>query len=285
MNQKIRIYSLIILLIVLTSCSNNSSNPIDNNSTVKDTIVNIGNGQSCLVSTDGILKWDGLPQTEKNRILNWSLLFLHQSVGGDLEEGCRANGVNFEYYGKDVTPMNKPFGGIFIDVGNIANGNPYEKIRVFKDHILKHKNIWKICVFKFGYADIDDDNYLNVEIAYKNMIDEIRILIPNMKFVHVTPPLVYSIYEGNSAKRKVGEWMIETFKNKDVVFDFESIESKNGECSENSIWRICPEFRASKTDPSEINGVDETDGTGHLGKKAAGTISKAFLYSIYLSGK
>lgn len=65
MNQKIRIYSLIILLIVLTSCSNNSSNPIDNNSTVKDTIVNIGNGQSCLVSTDGILKWDGLPQTEK----------------------------------------------------------------------------------------------------------------------------------------------------------------------------------------------------------------------------
>ncbi|MRS60245.1 hypothetical protein GJJ30_02995 [Larkinella terrae] len=291
-----------MLFFLLTGCSNPSADPQpdpnDGTSSNPSTpgspstgSANLGNGQPGVVGLSGIDAWDRLAASEKQRIKRWNTLFLHQSVGQDLEEGAKANGVTFEYFGAsdlvDQGTEGKGLrGGIFVDVGNIPNGNPYDKIRVFKEAALRSKATLKIAVFKFGYADVLDNNRDQVKTAYKTFVDELRQQIPGLQFVHITPPLVYSTTaeEGNAAKANVGQWMKDTFKSTDVIFDLQAIETNDGTCQQANVPRICPDNRASPSDPSEVNGVD-SDGQGHLGQKAGQRISKALLLSIYNAGR
>lgn len=275
--------NILLFFFVLLSCgkdndTKNPSNPDINNP------VNVQPG---VVGTSDVASWDDLSSSEKNRIKTWNTLFLHQSVGQDLEEGCKANGFPWEYYGNGDKVDKGFMGGIFVDVGNIPNGNPYEKIRVFREQILQSKDVVKIGVFKFGYADIDDSNYAQVQTAYKGMVDELKSKVIGFKMLHVTPPLVYSVesYDGNAARMKVGQWMKSTFAKTDVIFDLQALESNDGACQLNGVWRICSENRNTASDPSDVNGIDTSDGQGHIGKKAGQRISKALLFSIYNIGK
>jgi len=285
------------LLVGFMSCSKSTEDP-DPNDTTNPNPTNptgsnsLGKGQPSTVGLAGIDAWDKLATSEKSRIMGWNALFLHQSVGQDLEEGCKANGFSFDYYGKgdktDGSASGKGLkGGIFVDVGGIPNGNPYEKIRVFRENATRNKDILQIAILKFGYADITEDNFEKVKIEYKSFVDALRGQSPNLRFVHVTPPLVYSTaaYEGNAAKMKVGQWMKDTFNSIDVIFDLQELESNNGVCQQSNVWRICPENRNSASDPSDVNGIDTSDGQGHIGKKAGQRISKALLMSIYNAGK
>lgn len=247
----------------------------------------LGVGLPGVVGTSGVMAWDALALAEKNRIKAWNTLFLHQSVGQDLEEGCKTNGFPFEYFGPDDIADKGLMGGIFVDVGGIPNGDPYEKIRVFKEAVQRSKGKMNIAIFKFGYADIDDNNYLSVQDAYLKMVNDLKKEIPDLRWVHMTPPLVYSVesYDGNPARMKVGEWMRKNLASKDVVFDLQALESNDGACQQGGVWRICPENRNSASDPSDVNGIDTSDGQGHIGKKAGRRISKALLFSIYNAGK
>ena len=269
----------ILIIFLLLSCGkdNDTTNPSDPD------INNPMEGQAGIIGTAGIAAWDGLSSSERNKIKTLNTLFLHQSVGQDLEEGCKANGFPWEYYGNGDKVDKGFMGGIFVDVGNIPNGNPYEKIRVFKEQILYSKDVVKIGVFKFGYADIDDSNYTQVQTVYKVMVDELKSKVSGFRMLHVTPPLVYSVesYDGNAARMKVGQWMKSTFAMTDVVFDLQALESNDGSCKVGDVWRICPENRNSSSDPSDVNGIDTSDGQGHIGKKAGERISKALLLSIY----
>lgn len=275
------------LLLALLGCA---KSPDDGNTPTPTapitTPTGLGKGQPGTVGLAGIDAWDKLATAEKDRINGWRVLFLHQSVGQDLEEGSRANGYRFTYYGPDGKLSDGLNGGIFVDVGGIANGNPADKIRVFNDHALRNKATLQIAVFKFGYADIRDDNREAVKTAYKAFIDALRAQIPGLRFVHITPPLVYdtSADGGNAAKLTVGQWMKTTFGPTDVIFDLQAIETNENACQQGGVARICQDNRASATDPSEVNGVD-SDGQGHLGKRASQRISKALLLSIYQAGK
>jgi hypothetical protein len=153
--------------------------------------------------------------------------------------------------------------------------------------MLNSRDVVKIGVFKFGYADIDDSNVTQVQKAYKAMVDELKSKISGFRMLHMTPPLVYSVesYDGNAARMKVGQWMKTTFAATDVIFDLQALESNDGVCQQGGVWRICPENRNSSTDPSDVNGVDTSDGQGHIGKKAGQRIAKALLMSIYNCGK
>lgn len=284
-----KLYSFFVIMLLLlitvlpTACQDDP--PVDEPTDVPKT--DIGSGKPGVVGTSGVNEWDNLPITEQNKIKGWNSLFLHQSVGQDLEEGCKANGFSFEYYGSTDQTNKRLMGGIFVDVGGIANGDYAEKIRVFKEQVIRNKDLIEIAIFKFGYGDIDDANYLDVQTAYLNMVNDLKSTIPKLKFVHVTPPLVYSVeaYEGNAARMNVGEWMRTTFANNEVVFDLQALESNDGVCQENGVWRICTENRNTAADPSEVNGIDTSDGQGHIGKNAGKRISKALLMSIYNAGK
>jgi hypothetical protein len=292
--KKTLFFFLVPLLLACSQGGGNDPAPGTGSSTTPGTGTNpgtvssaLGKGQPGVVGLAGIDAWDKLAVSERDRVKGWNTLFLHQSVGQDLEEGAKVNGFPFEYYGKGDQTTKGLHGGIFVDVGGIPNGNPQEKIRVFRENALANKANLNIAVFKFGYADIQDNNFEQVKTDYKKMVDDLRTAIPGLRFVHLTPPLVYSTadYEGNAAKMKVGQWMKTTFSATDIIFDLQELESNNGACQQTNVWRICPENRNTAGDPSDVNGIDSSDGQGHIGKKAGQRISKALLMSIYNAGK
>jgi len=273
-------FIVFVLALMVVSCSS-SDEPKPDNETPGET--ELGEGQPGVVNSTGIAAWDALSDAEKNRIKGWNTIFMHQSVGADLEDGAENNGFKFEYFDLDEKPNKGLSGNVF----SASNGNPFEKISEFKTNALKHKSIIKIAIFKFGYADISGDNIEEVKVAYKKLIDDLRIEIPGLRFVHITPPLVYLVTGGdqNNARTEVGSWMKDTFKDKDPVFDFQEAESDNGACGWDGIWGICNKYRSTTSCPSKGQGVDAAEGQGHLCETAATKISKAFLMSIYNAGK
>jgi len=161
------------------------------------------------------------------------------------------------------------------------------KMAEFKKNVIAHQASVKIAIFKFGYADISDTNKEDIKTAYKKMIDELRTQVTGIRFVHITPPLIYIVTrdDGNAAKMNVAQWMKDTFKDKDVIYELQQIESNNGACKLGNVLRICDENRSTAGCSSKNQGVDAAEGQGHLCEKAAVRISKAFLMSIYNAGK
>ena len=276
----------IAAIFILTGCSNHGTEPDPNGPdpgpNPSTGVATLGKGQSGIVSVSGIDAWDKLASSEKNRIKSWNATFMHQSVGGDLEDGAEANGFKFEYFDLSSAPKG-PSGNVF----SVSNGDPMGKMAEFKKNVLAHKAVVNIAIFKFGYADISDANKEEVKTAYKKMIEELRTAVSGIRFVHITPPLVYITTQddGNAAKMNVAQWMKDTFKDMDVIYELEEIESNNGACKLGNVLRICDENRSTAGCSSKNQGVDAPEGQGHLCEKAAARISKAFLMSIYNAGK
>jgi hypothetical protein len=276
------LFSLSLTMILLFACQKSDGNS-DGNTEPNPVITPVGKGEAGITGISGIDSWDKLSTTEKDRIKSWNTIFMHQSVGGDLEDGANNNGFKFEYFDLNEKPNKGLSGNVF----SASNGNPIEKIAEFKQNALAHKSIIKIAIFKFGYADINDGNLEQVKIAYKQLIDDLRSQISGLRFVHITPPLIYIVTkdDGNAAKMKLAIWMKETFKEKDSIFDLQEVESDNGSCKLGNVWTICDKYRSTAKCPSKSQGVDAPEGQGHLCESAANRISKAFLYSIYQAGK
>jgi hypothetical protein len=281
-SNKILLLFVSIILIFCTKTTDNIDPNAGTGTTTNPSTGTIGKGQSGVVGIAGIDAWDKLAATEKSRVKDWNAIFMHQSVGGDLEDGANNNGIKFEYFDLNEKPK-----GLSGNVFSVSNGDPIGKIAEFKKNALAHKSILKIAIFKFGYADINDGNIEQVKTAYKTLIDDLRTQIIDIKFVHITPPLVYitSKDDGNAAKMKIGQWMKDTFKDKDSIFDLQEIESDNGSCNLNGVWTICNKYRSTANCPSKNQGIDAPEGQGHLCENASTRISKAFLYSIYQIGK
>jgi hypothetical protein len=236
-----------------------------------------------LVGPSGVADWNALPQGEKDRIKGLPILYLHQSVGQDLEDGSEANGFKFEYFGPQSTSLvNGPNGGIFTDVGNVPNGEPFKKMDVVRRSLKVTKNAARIVSFSFGYADVRDEDLAKVSAEYQKLVAEVKA--SGARFVHITPPLVYSVAE-NPPKQKLRDFMLKTFKD-DVVFDLQDVESLDGgkRCQEGGVWRICQANRSTTACPSKGQGIDG-DGAGHLCERKAKDIAKGLLYAFYLASR
>ncbi|MEZ4904054.1 MAG: hypothetical protein R2822_21065 [Spirosomataceae bacterium] len=282
-----KILLFVLLLFGFISCNQSMEEPDPNGSTTTPPNPTgssaLGKGQPGAVGIAGIDTWDKLASSERERIKGWNTIFMHQSVGGDLEDGANANGFKFEYFDLNEKPNKGLSGNVF----SVSNGDPMGKIAEFKKNALAHKSLIKIAIFKFGYADINDNNVEQVKVAYKALIDDLRTQITDLRFVHITPPLIYIVTkdDGNAAKMKVAQWMKDTFKDKDVIYDLQEIESDNGACKLGNVWTICDKYRSKANCPSKSQGIDAPEGQGHLCEKEATRISKAFLMSIYNAGK
>lgn len=240
-------------------------------------------GGGKLVGPSGVADWNALPQGEKDRIKSLPILYLHQSVGQDLEDGSEANGFKFEYFGPQSTALvSGPNGGIFTDVGNVPNGEPFKKMDVVRRSLKVTKNAAKIVSFSFGYADVRDEDLAKVSAEYQKLVAEVKA--SGARFVHVTPPLVYSVAE-NPPKQKLRDFMLKTFKD-DVIFDLQDVESLDGgkRCQEGGVWRICQANRSTAACPSKGQGIDG-DGAGHLCERKAKDIAKGLLYAFYLASR
>jgi len=236
-----------------------------------------------LVGQAGAAAWSKLSAAEIAHVKAVPFLYLHQSVGQDLEDGCEANGVKFEYFGPETTTLAAgPNGGIFTDVGNVPNGEPFKKLDVVRKAARATKGAARVVSFSFGYADLRDADLPKVQVEYQKLVAELKA--KGARFLHVTPPLVYAVDE-NPPKQKMRAFMLASFKD-DVIFDLQDLESFDAgkRCEEGGVWRICPSIRSTAACSSKSQGIDG-DGAGHLCERRAKEISKAFLYALHLAGK
>lgn len=236
-----------------------------------------------LVGQGGAAAWAKLSPAEVAHVKAVPFLYLHQSVGQDLEDGCEANGVKFEYFGPETTALAAgPNGGIFTDVGNVPNGEPFKKLDVVRKALKATKDAARIVSFSFGYADLRDADLPKVQVEYQKLVAEVKA--KGARFLHVTPPLVYATEE-NPPKQKMRAFMLATFKD-DVIFDLQDLESFDAgkRCEAGGVWRICPTIRSTAACSSKSQGIDG-DGAGHLCERRAKEISKALLYAMHLAGK
>ena len=239
-----------------------------------------------VVGVDGIAAWDAL--TDKGVVTSAPSLYLHQSVGQDLEDGTADAGYAFAYYGPDQAANSVQDGlngGLFADVGPIDNGRPLSKMKVVRRELQKQRGKLKVLVFSFGYADVLDtveDDGRTVALAevlaeYKKLVDDVKAA--GVRFVHVTPPLVFDPAT-NAPKMAMRDFMLATFKD-DVVFDLTDIESldRGARCAKDGVWHICQANRSTAACPSKGQGID-SDGQGHLCEAKASQFAKALLYAI-----
>jgi hypothetical protein len=243
-----------------------------------------GGSESRLVGVAAIAAWDALPADERERVKTVPTLFLHQSVGQDLEDGAKALGFPFEYYGPGQATIAAGLnGGIFVDVGGISNGDPAAKLAVWREHVGKHPSL-KVAVMKFGYADVLPGTLEAAKRGYLEAVAEIRKR--GAAVLHVTPPLVFDVAE-NPAKQAMRSWMLTQFPG-DVILDFADLESTDpasgARCEEGGVWRICPSIRSREGCASEGQGIDGP-GQGHLCAAEAKRLAKALLFAVRLAAK
>lgn len=245
-------------------------------------VASAGGAQSRVVGPAAIAAWDGLSPGERERVKTVPTLFLHQSVGQDLEDGAKALGFPFEYYGPGQATIAAGLnGGIFVDVGAVSNGDPTAKLAVWREHVAKHPSL-KVAVMKFGYADVLPGTLEVAKREYLAAVTEIRKR--GATVVHVTPPLVFDVSE-NPAKQTMRAWMLTQFAG-DVIFDLADLESTDpstgARCEEGGVWRICPSIRSREGCASEGQGIDGP-GQGHLCAAEAKRLAKALLFAIHLA--
>lgn len=236
-------------------------------------------GTTHLVGVDAIAAWDTLPAAERERVRSIPTLFLHQSVGQDLEDGAKALGFPFEYYGPNQASVAAGLnGGIFVDVGGVSNGDAAAKLAVWREHVGKHAAL-QVAMMKFGYADVLPESVEAAKSGYRDAVAAIRAR--GTKVLHVTPPLVFDTAE-NPAKQTLRAWMIETFPD-DVILDLTDLESTDpstgARCEVGGVWRICPSIRSREGCASEGQGIDGP-GQGHLCATEAARLAKAMLFAI-----
>lgn len=233
-----------------------------------------------VIGTAGIAEWDALDA--KSDVTTFRTLFLHQSVGQDLQEGAARGGFKFEYYGPNQADLKPGLnGGLFGDVGPVDNGKPMEKMAVVRRVLLRHRGSLRVLSFKFGYADVRDEDLEAVEAEYAKLVAEVKST--GVRFVHVTPPLVFDAAE-NAPKMRMRTFMLERFKD-DTIFDLQDIESldRGARCEKGGVWHICQANRSTAACPSNDQGIDG-DGQGHLCSTKAAEFAKAMLLAIRRAG-
>lgn len=243
-----------------------------------------GPARAELIGLAGIAAWDALPVGEKAKIKTTiQSFFLHQSVGGDLEDGAEAGGYKFEYAASGASSLaNGLNGGLFVS----SNGNASGKISEFRSMALANKSTLRVAIMKFGYADIVSGTVAAAQTNYLAAVTAIKA--EGVRVLHITPPLVYGVPSENAPKMQLRAWMSSTFPG-DVIFDLEDIESTDADsgarCQRGGSWEICDSIRSTAACPSLNQGVDAPTGQGHLCfEPHAKRMAKGFLYAIYRAG-
>ena len=237
-----------------------------------------------VVGVGGIAAWAALPANEKAKVGTVPSLFLHQSVGQDLEDGCEANGQNYRTY---TTTVGAGLNGQIFRQFGVDNGNPTQKTARWQTESTKAGNAaLAVSIMKYGYADVTPALLATAKTAYMNAVTAIKAA--GKKVVHVTPPLVFDTAE-NPAKMQLREWMLTTFP-QDVVYDIQDIESRvpatGARCEVGGVWRICQEVRSTRTCLSPQSGPNgDDDSQGHICPTQGTRIAPSFLYAIYLAVK
>lgn len=242
-----------------------------------------------VIGLDGIAAFDAMSSADKDALKNTKVFFQHMSVGENLIMGYNnwsppwhggTNSLGFVFHSvnsasdyNNVKLGDKAFG---------YNGNPFNKINGFKNHILD-LNIGtavKVAGFKYCYNDLTIDTTAtgdDVISAYQSAFQQIESRTSEVSFIHVTtafqPANQWQTGANNTLRAKFGDFLRNHYAGgRHVVFDLQQIESTgaNGQkCSQNGIPVLCAEWAA--------------DNDGHLNNEGATRAAKAFVYALHVA--
>jgi|GEM_PF-609718 len=242
-----------------------------------------------IIGVDGIAAFDALSSADKDALKNTKVFFQHMSVGENLLMGYN----NWSPPWKGGTAS---LGFVFTNVNNASsygsvklgdkafgyNGNPFNKINGFRQHILDMGigNAVQVAGFKFCYNDLTVDitsTGKDVIDAYKSAYHDIENGTIGTSFFHVTTPLQpanqWHTVENNKLRGTFAEFLRTNYAGgRHVVFDLQQIESTdaNGStCSQSGVPVLCAAWAA--------------DNDGHLNDTGATRAAKAFLYALHVA--
>lgn len=233
-----------------------------------------------------------LPKDEIIKYLSsMRILFGHQSVGSNILAGVKKINLKTSIENIPIFPLreNDPLmeAGIYgFKVGR--NGDANGKINDFNLKI--RSGLGKkvdIAFFKLCYVDIEGNTDIEKLFAhYRDVIEGLREDYPQVRFAHITVPLVavqtgpkawikkmigrtpYGT-EDNLKRNKFNRMLISTFSGKEPIFDLARIESTREDGSRETIQ--------IKGEEVFVLVPEYTNDGGHLNEKGQRIVASEFL--------
>jgi len=242
-----------------------------------------------VVGLDGIAAFDAMSSADQDALKDTKVFFQHMSVGENLIMGYNNwdppwnGGTNSLGFVFDSVDSASDYGSATLGENAFGyNGDPFEKLDGFQEHVLNMGigGAVKVAGFKYCYNDLTVDITAtgdDVISAYQSTYQEIESGTSGVSFFHVTTPLQpadeWQTVENNTLRVKFADFLRSTYAGgRHVVFDLQEIESTkaNGEtCSQSGVPVLCDEWAA--------------DNDGHLNDAGATRAAKAFLYALHVA--
>lgn len=235
-----------------------------------------------VVGYDGVAAFDRLTNAERDALRARAVWFIHKSVGAELTgqypSGGGAAGLGFPFHTADTAAA---FGSVRLGESVFAtqNGGALGKIEEFQR--LATGGVAaavRVVLMKFCFTDIGSSTDLPaLEARYTQAVDAVRAAAPQVRIVHVTPPVgregdAWSDSE-NPSRYRFGQWLATAFP-RDVVFDLQSA------LSHEAAGRSC---RTSNGAPALCASL-AMDSGGHPNAVGSTQGAKALLYALWLAG-
>ena len=221
-----------------------------------------------VVSNEGVGAFERLPAERLAALKQRRVLWGHQSVGENLIEGARQLGWEFRAVGSGADYGEARWG----EAGVAENGDPERKIRSFVA-LMTSDGIGRrveAASFKFCWVDFEDGTDVTGLLDdYDAAVRDLQARFPDVRFLHVTPPLTTDEPELNGRRWRFGRELIQRHRGSGLVFDLAAVISTDAagqQCRSGNQRRLCPGWASD---------------SGHLNDAGAKRAAKAFLYAFY----
>ncbi len=159
-----------------------------------------------------------------------AIVFGHQSVGYNIVQGVSAIVAATPGATLQVLETRDPAevgAGVFAHYANGTNGDPAGKIAAFEAAIAGGLGAAAdVAFFKFCYVDFGGGtDVAAVFSAYQAAFARLRSAYPDVRFVHVTVPLVTGADGANVVREQFSALVRDAYAGREPVFDLAKVES------------------------------------------------------------
>ncbi|MCC7540592.1 MAG: SGNH/GDSL hydrolase family protein [Deltaproteobacteria bacterium] len=227
-------------------------------------------GRYGVVGIEGIRGFDGLSAAQREQLKQRRIFWGHQSVGANVMDGTKALGFPFAQVrsGSDFETVR------WGEAAVAENGDPERKIRSFDAFIAGRGMGARVeaASFKFCWIDFEDTTDVTALLnRYDAQIRRTQERNPNLRILHVTPPLTTDEPELNAIRWRYGRDLITRYSEDGLVFDLAELmatQANGAFCWADGAPRLCDEW------------APEGD-NGHLNARGSQRAGKAFLHAFW----
>jgi hypothetical protein len=224
-------------------------------------------GKTGVVGIEAARAFNQLSPADKDALKQKKVLFGHQSVGKNLIDGAQAIGFPFQAVDSGASFATVKWGDAVIQ----KNGDPLRKFASFKELVLA-KGMGAtvdVAAMKLCWIDFESGTDSAALLAkYDADVKAMRAAHPNLRILHVTPPLTTDEAKLNEQRWKFGRLLIEKYRGEGIVLDLAEVmaaQADGGLCEKRGAPRLCDEWASD---------------SGHLNGPGSERAAKAFVVAV-----